>query len=162
MPDTASLGAQTLTLNGQGVRKATLFKVKVYVAGLYLVEPSRDAARILASHQPWRLNLAFLRDVGASQIGDAWEEGFENNAGQRFDVLADRIATLGSWMDAMKKGKTLAFTYRLSAGVEVMVGETTKGSIEGADFASALLSIFLGPKPPNRELKAGLLGGGCT
>ena len=34
---------QPLVLNGMGVRKATLFKVKVYVAGLYLPESSSDA-----------------------------------------------------------------------------------------------------------------------
>ena len=162
MFDTASLGAHTLTLNGQGLRKATLFKVKVYVAGLYLAEPSGDAARILGSDQPWRLGLTFLRDVGASQIREAWEQGFENNAGRESDVLGERIATLGGWMEDMEKGATLTFSYRPSAGVEVMVGETTKGSLTGADFAAALLSIFLGPMPPNRELKAGLLGGGCT
>ena len=61
----------------------------------------------------------------------------------------------------MEKGGTLAFSYRPSAGVEVMVRETTEGSIDGADFATVLLSIFLASKPSNRELKAGLFGGGC-
>jgi hypothetical protein len=33
--------------------------------------------------------------------------------------------------------------------------------IQGPDFAMALLSVWLGPKPPNADLKAGLLGGKC-
>ena len=34
-----------------------------------------------------------------------------------------------------------------------------KGPIPGEDFARALFGIWLGPKPPNPDLKSGLLGG---
>jgi hypothetical protein len=33
--------------------------------------------------------------------------------------------------------------------------------IKGDDFATAFLSIWLGPHPPNADLKSGLLGGAC-
>jgi Chalcone isomerase-like len=33
--------------------------------------------------------------------------------------------------------------------------------VEGDDFARAFLAIWLGAKPPNPSLKAGLLGGAC-
>jgi len=36
LPDTMQLDGSELVLNGMGTRKATMFKVKVYVMGLYL------------------------------------------------------------------------------------------------------------------------------
>ena len=42
MPDTLSVGGKTLKLNGLGLRKKAI--VKVYVGGLYLETPSKDAA----------------------------------------------------------------------------------------------------------------------
>ena len=38
---------------------------------------------------------------------------------------------------------------------------TVKGTIKGDDFAKAFLFIWLGPEPPNPEIKSGLLGGAC-
>jgi hypothetical protein len=34
-------------------------------------------------------------------------------------------------------------------------------AIEGADFATTLLSIWIGREPPNEDIKSGLLGGKC-
>ena len=42
LPDTLSAGDKTLRLNGMGLRKKAMFKV--YVGGLYLESPSKDAA----------------------------------------------------------------------------------------------------------------------
>jgi len=35
-----------------------------------------------------------------------------------------------------------------------------KGTIEGDDFATALLRVWLGAKPPTEDLKEGMLGAG--
>ena len=47
LPDTLKAGEKTLKLNGLGLRKKAVFKV--YVGGLYLESPSKDASAILAS-----------------------------------------------------------------------------------------------------------------
>ena len=49
MPDTLKSGEMTLKLNGLGLRKKAM--IKVYVAGLYLELPSKDAQAILAADQ---------------------------------------------------------------------------------------------------------------
>jgi hypothetical protein len=43
----------------------------------------------------------------------------------------------------------------------VCVNGAVKGTIAGDDFARALFAIWLGARPPNAELKTGLLGGPC-
>jgi hypothetical protein len=161
VPDSVKAGGVDLVLNGLGIRKATFLNVKVYVAGLYLPQKSGDAGKIIGASQPWQLVLRFVRDVDASDIRDAWEEGFEKNAGDKLATLQPRIKTLNARMVDFKEGQYLSFTDDPAKGVAVDVNGASGAAIEGADFAAALLSIWLGREPPNEDLKSGLLGGKC-
>ena len=147
-------------LNGLGLRKATFLNVKVYVAGLYLPQKSADAAQILGTGQDWRLVLRFVRDVDASDMREAFQEGFEKAAAD-LAPLRGRIDAFTGMLVDFKEGQAVSFTNDPANGVEVVVDGTTKGTVDGADFAAALLAIWLGPEPPNKGLKSGLLGGAC-
>ena len=160
-PSQTQFDAGTLQLNGLGLRQATVFRVNVYVAALYVATPSADPTVILASNTPKRLILHFVRDVGAGNIRDSWEDGFAKTAKAQLPALKARIETLNSWMPDIRSGQQMVFDFRPGTGVQVTVKGSAKGTIEGDDFARALLSIWLGADPPNRELKAGLLGGAC-
>lgn len=160
-PDTIRAGDADLSLNGLGLRKATMLRVKVYVAGLYLPEKSADAGQILGADRHWRLVLRFVRDVDASDIRDAFEEGFENAAGHKLDALRPRIDSLNAQIVNFKEGQYLSYDYDPAKGTVLDVNGKTGGAIEGADFANALLAIWIGAEPPNEDLKSGLLGGAC-
>jgi len=160
-PEHVQASGSELTLNGLGVRKATLFKVNVYVAALYVAKPSSDANAIVVSSAPEQLTLHFVRNVGVDDLTKAWNEGFARNSGDQLPALKDRIAKLNGWMTDMKTGQRLTFVRRPGTGIEVNVNGTVKGAIAGDDFAQALFLIWLGATPPNPELKSGLLGGGC-
>jgi hypothetical protein len=161
-PDQVQVDGTNLTLNGLGLRLATMLKVKVYVAALYVAKTSNDANAILGASTPSELVLHFVRDVGASDMRKAWEEGFEKTAKDQMPALKDRIATLSGWMADMKTGQKMTFIFKPGAGVQVDVNGSGKGTIKGDDFAKAFLAIWLGPEPPNPEIKAGLLGGACS
>jgi len=161
VPDSVKAGGTDLVLNGLGIRKATFLNVEVYVAGLYLPQKSGDAGKIIGSNKPWQLVLRFVRDVDASDIRDAWEEGFEKNAGDKLATLQPRIKTLNARMVDFKEGQYLSFTNDPAKGAAVDVNGASGAVIEGEDFANALLSIWLGREPPNEDLKSGLLGGKC-
>jgi hypothetical protein len=161
-PDNAKAPGTDLVLNGLGIRKATILAVKVYVAGLYLPQKSGDAGTIIGTKQPWQLVLRFVHDVDASDMREAFEEGFEKNAGDKLAALHARIETLNAQLiDDFKEGQYLSFTNDAAKGVTVDVNGAAGTAIEGADFASTLLSIWLGHEPPNGDLKSGLLGGQC-
>jgi Chalcone isomerase-like len=161
VPDSVKAGGADLVLNGLGIRKATFLEVKVYVAGLYLPQKSGDSGKIIGTNQPWQLVLHFVRDVDASDIRDAFGEGFTKNAGDKLAALQPRIKVLNARMVDFKEGHYLSFANDAAKGVAVDVNGAGGGAIEGADFAAALLSVWLGPEPPNEDLKAGLLGGKC-
>ncbi|MGH7123758.1 MAG: chalcone isomerase family protein, partial [Stellaceae bacterium] len=60
-PDSVKVGNADLVLNGLGIRKATLLRVKVYVAALYLPQKSGDASAIVSANGRWQLVLHFVR-----------------------------------------------------------------------------------------------------
>lgn len=160
-PEQVSIGNETLTLNGLGLRQATLLKVDVYVAALYVAKTSGDANAILKSTTPKEIILHFVRDVHRSDLVKAWNEGFENNAGDQLPILAERIAAFGEMMVGMEAGQQMRLVHAPGTGIHVNVKGTDKGTVAGDDFAQALFSIWLGSRPPNADLKAGLLGGEC-
>lgn len=156
MPGQLALYGKSLSLNGMGVRTKVIFKV--YVAGLYLERTSSDGLEIAASEQVKRMELVFLRSVDGATVAGAISEGFENNAGAALPALKARIENFGKLIPNVKKGDRLVFIYRPGAGLEVLAAGKTAGLIEGKDFADALFKVWLGDKPADKALRAGLLG----
>lgn len=159
--DSVDVDGRALVLNGLGLRLATLLEVKVYVAALYVAAPSRDASRVLAAGAPKRLELHFLRDVDADDLKAAWDEGFARNASAQLPALRAQVAQLKGWMSNLRAGQRLVLTQRADGAIAVEVDGKLAGSLEGEGLAAALFSLWLGPRPPNPELRAGLLGGRC-
>jgi len=160
-PDQIQGDGGALMLNGLGLRQATVFKVNVYVAALYVTKLSTDANAILGAPGPYELLLHFVRNVDAGDIDKGWVEGFERNAHAQLPALQERISMLTEWMTDIKSGQRLQFSFKPGAGLQVTVNGAIKGKISGDDFGRAFLSIWLGV-PPNPEVKAGMLGGSCN
>jgi len=155
LPDTLAAGEKTLKLNGLGLRKKAVFKV--YVGGLYLESPSKDASAILAADQAKAIRMHFLRDLTKAQLVEAFQEGFDANVkdGASQKAAFDRMLAL---VPDVKEGSTLTFTYLPGKGTTLSAGSKELGVFEGKGFADAVFAIWLGPKPPTEDLKKGLLG----
>jgi hypothetical protein len=155
MPDALKAGEKTLKLNGLGLRKKAVFKV--YVGGLYLESPSKDAGAILASDQAKAIRMHFLRDLTKAQLVEAFQEGFEANAKDKPAQKAafDKMLAL---VPDVKEGTTMTFVYLPGKGTTLAAGSKELGVFEGKGFADAVFAIWLGPKPPSEDLKAGMLG----
>jgi chalcone isomerase-like protein len=156
LPDTVSAGDKTLKLNGVGLRKKAMFKI--YVGGLYLESPSKDAGGILAADQAKAIRMHFLRGLTKAQLVEAFQEGFEANAKDKAGQKAafDKMLAL---VPDVKESETLTFTYLPGKGTTLRVGDKDLGAFEGKGFADAVFSIWLGAKPPSEDLKKGMLGG---
>lgn len=158
LPDAVKVGGRSLVLNGLGIREATIFKVDVYVGGLYLPKRSKDAEAIIGLEAPKQIIMHFVRDVEAEKIAQTFQSGFEQNAGKRFAKMKDRFQMLEAASVDMKVGDRLVLTYEPGKGSTISANGKTAGPIPGADFARVLFTIFIGPNPPNQGLKDGLLG----
>src|SRR5512132_1323264 len=104
LADTLTAGEKTLNLNGLGLRKKAMFKV--YVGGLYLESPSKDAGAILASDHAKAIRMHFLRDLTKAQLVEAFQEGFEANVKDRAAQKAafDKMLAL---VPDVKEGTTM-------------------------------------------------------
>lgn len=157
VPGTVDAGGQALVLNGAALRKKSI--VKVYVAGLYLPAKSQDAAAILASDGPRELRMQFVRDVGKDKMCEAWDESLKNNSPGADAQLQGQFKELCGWMQDLKKGDVMTFTYVPATGTTVAIAGQTKGTIAGKPFADALFKSWIGPKPgPGEGFKKNLLG----
>lgn len=161
MADTASVGGQALVLNGLGLR--TRFGFRVYVAGLYLASKSSDAVTVLAVPGAKRVVFALKRNVGADTFAKALAEGVENNTpAEQMPALKERLARLEALIlsiKEVKEGDLVQFDFVPGTGTTVTHGGKLMGdAIAGDDFYRAVLSVFLGSKPVQDNLKAGLLG----
>lgn len=157
VPDTASVEGKTLKLNGAGLRKKVVFKV--YVGGLYLETPSKDAANVISSDQIKRMQLSVLRSLSTKQVTEAIEEGFEKNSKAQMGALKARLDRLGTMIPNVEKGDLILLTYVPGKGLVVSAKGAEKGVIEGKDFADALFAVWLGANPVQEDLKTALLGG---
>jgi hypothetical protein len=154
LPDTITVGSQTLVLNGLGLR--TKLFVKVYVGGLYLEKKSGDAAAIVQADTTKRVVLQFVYgEVTRDQMVESFTEGFKNNAPSAQKAQVDQF--IGA-LETMKKGEQLVATYVPATGTTLSIRGKDKLTIPGLPFAQALFSVWLGPKPPTGDLKNGMLG----
>jgi hypothetical protein len=156
LPDTVQVAANKLVLNGLGLR--TKFVVKVYVAGLYLEQKSSDANAIIKADEPKRIVMQFLRDVSKKQVADGFEESFNNNSPDAKKTMKADIDRFLDALEPIKQGEQMVFTYVPGTGTTMSISGKDKVTIAGPAFAQVLFSVWLGPKPPNADLKKGLLG----
>ena len=156
MADQATVGGKNLVLNGLGLRTATIFNVKVYVSGLYLKRKNSEPKAIINTDEVKRVEMHFVHDVRASELRDGWSEAFDGNYPDVTSIKAE-IAKFNASMRDVKEGDSIALDFHGTA-VDVLVNGKKTDSVGGPAFQRAALSIWLGPKPPSAELKAGVLG----
>ncbi len=157
MPDTLTVEGHELVLNGMALRKKVVFKV--YVDGLYLPAKEKNAESILQNDTVRHNTMHFLRSVGKKNLIEAWNDGLKANLPLAGPELKKQFEQLNGWMEDLEKGDVMSFSYFPGAGTHVTVKDQLKGVIEGKEFADALFSCWIGPKPgPGQDFKNALLG----
>lgn len=158
MPESILIDDKQLQLNGIGLREATILKINVYVAGLYLEQPSSDAHEIVASESVKQVRLGLLRDIPRADLTEQLGSSFRRAAGSDYERLKPSFELMAKWIPELHQGDTFSVTYRPELGLEISHGTRRLGSIAGADFARVIFAIWLGDAPPNPGLKSGMLG----
>ncbi len=159
--DTTTVAGQTLQLNGAGVRVKVI--VDVYAAGLYVGKRDTSAQALLAQPGAKSMQVVLLRDLTGEDFADAMVKGFQRNNSvadvahfqTRVDELRKTMISFGS----VKKGTVIQLNLVPGAGIRALVDGVQKGpDVQDEDLYAALLRIWLGAKPVDDGLKAGLLG----
>lgn len=157
LPDSEKVDGKNLTLNGLGTRLATIFNVKVYVAGLYVEKKTSKADEIIAADSPKKIVMEFLRDVSKEKMTKSWEEGFEKNCKDKCATHQVHLQKFLGLLKDIKEKDRLSLVF-LADRLEFKQNETKPEIIANAEFSEIILSVFIGANPPNTELRDGLLG----
>ena len=158
LADSYTIKDRHLALNGAGIR-SKLF-VKVYVGAIYLAENSRDSNEILAAPGPKSMQMTMLyKEVEAQKITRGWTDGFRANlTDEEFSRLDDRLRQFNGLFPALRQGDTVHMDYSPQTGTRLSINQNPLGIIEGEDFMTALLKVWIGEHPADKDLKRGLLG----
>lgn len=156
LPDALTAGKNQLILNGAGLRKKLI--IKVYAGGLYLMQKSSDARKIISADEAMAIRMHFIYDgVSSDKLTAAWNEGFANTG--KIDSIKNEIQAFNSFFsEEAKKGDIYDIVYVPEQGLSVYVKGKLKGTIKGLEFKKAVFGIWLGDKPADKSLKEGMLG----
>lgn len=159
MPETLRIGDTELVFNGAGERRRWM--MSLYVAGLYLEQPSSDAQAILAGEQARGVLLHITSGmITRERMTDSIEEGFEAATGGDTAPIQGHVDALLAAFDAeVEEGDRVELLYHPEEGVIVRHNDREVGQVEGdPSFREALFAIWLGEDAPSKKLKNAMLG----
>ena len=152
---TYNADGKNLRLTGVGLLRYWGFKA--YTGALYLEEgASPDAA---LSDTAKRIELEYFRAIKGEDFGPATDKSIAKNVdAQTFERLRPQIDHHNSLYRDVQPGDRYSLTYIPGRGTELALNDEPIGVIEGAEFAQAVFSIWLGSKPINDSFKKQILG----
>lgn len=155
------LGGTALRLNGTGVRAVAWFKG--YVVGLYLPAKASTPEAVVAMAGPKRLQIRMLHTVPAEEFVKALNKGVARNSTEQemaglkapLEQFARQVGALGQ----VRAGDVVDLDHEPGLGMAMRVNGTLRGDrVPGDDLFAAVLRSFVGDRPYDPKLKAGLLG----
>jgi len=157
----AEVAGTALRLNGTGVRAVAWFKG--YAAGLYLPSAASTPEQAVEMPGPKRIQIRMLKDVPAEEFVKALNKGVARNVTpQELTALQDGLAQFARQVGALgqvKTGDVVNLDHEPGRGLLMRVNGTLRGDpIAGDDLFAAVLRSFVGQRPFDEKLKAGLLG----
>lgn len=164
--DTLQLEGTSLQLNGAGKRQVAIYPL--YLAALYLPHKTTTPDAVYAQPGPKRLEMRIViplvKDVSTQEFVKAVDKGVQRNCTEAEKAaVAERVRQFNAAIaevGRVKKGDLLRIDYLPAQGGTVLTvnGKVWGKPIEGQDFYTAFLKVFLGEKVTDNRLRAGLLG----
>jgi len=145
-----------LELKGVGLLRY-LGMFKVYAGAFYLEEgASLDEA---LANRAKRIEVQYLRSIKGEEFGPATVEMMKKNVDEAtIEKLRQQIEYHNSLYEDVEPGDRYALTYIPGKGTELALNGEPKGVVEGADFATALFSIWIGQEPIDESFKRQIMG----
>jgi hypothetical protein len=162
LEDSVQVDGQRLQLNGIGLRTRYFFKV--YVAGLYLPRKASTAQSAIASAGAKRIVLVMRREATAEQFCASVEAGLRaNNAEVELARVRRQTEALYAMIRVAARARSdmkIVLDYAPSAAATTLYidGRRLGPAMAGEEFFRALLRIWLGERPVQKDLKELLLG----
>lgn len=153
--DTYFLGEKRLALRGGGLKRYLGFKT--WISCLYL-EEHLDSSNAL-SDVPKKIEIEYLLRIPSEEIARATYVGIKNNiTKEEYLRIQDKINLANSLWPDVKRGDRYEVIYSPEQGTFFVFNGKLQRVIDGADFARAFFSIWIGNNPIDRRLRKQMLG----
>jgi Chalcone isomerase-like len=157
LPDTTTVGTTTLVLNGIGLRTYSFLAIHIYVAGLYLQQPSHDANVILLSPGVKLLQLHFVHNVNANSMRRAWRTGLVRNCIAPCKLSPAVLSHFLAALQSVSAGEDVTLVFKHD-GLDAYYNGISVGHISDTQFTQLMLAVFIGQNVTDPRLKRELLG----
>ena len=161
IPNTLTVGGQSLALNGSGTRYKAAFQV--YEVGLYAGAPVRSVDDLATLAGPKLMRLVARRDLPTNELGRMLIQGLtESNPREELMRQLTGLAQVGGMFGSRQQivaGESFGFQFVPGVGTILLINDRTVGEpVRDPAFDTLLMRIWLGHKPVDGELKARLPG----
>lgn len=158
-PATVEVDGIELRQNGVGLCEWGVFGINLYKAALWVEVPASDPDRLLEANPAKQLELLFCRKLSEKQMRKAYKSSFKANAtDEEKEKYAAEIEQFLAALGAVKKNERLTMSHAPGQGIVLTTGEETTGPLGDDGFATLLFRLYLGEKPPTKQLRRQLLG----
>ena len=159
--DAIDLRGSRLVLNGAGTRHVAV--LKYYTAGLYMTRKAGTPEEALALPGAKRISVVSLREIDSGDLGKRFTRGVEDNLDRAaFSKLIPGLMRMSQIFSDTKKlspGDTFTIDWVPGTGTIISVKGVPQGEpFKEPEFFNALLRIWLGNSPADRQLKDAMLG----
>jgi hypothetical protein len=157
--ETLNVEGTALVLNGAGVR--TRFFLDVYVGGLYLEEPSAEAAAIIDADELMAIRLHVTsRLVSNERMRSSIALGFEKSTGGNTAPLRAEIDALSDvFRDDVAIADVFDLVYVPGKGLDLYKNGAHRTTVVcGMRFKRALFGIWLSERAVQASLRREMLG----
>lgn len=159
LPEHLQWQQQTLQLNGAGIR-SKLF-MDVYVASLYVAQPSAESSSIIAADDLMMIRLHITSSmITGKRMADSTRDGFVRATGGNLaPIETDVNELIRAFGDDVKEGDVFDLVYEPKTGVTVYHNGSAKSNVPGLAFKQALFGIWLSDNAVQKSLRKALLNG---
>lgn len=154
--DSVTVGDTRLSVRGTGLFRY-LGILKAYVGALYVEEGTPTNA--VLEDKAKRLELEYFHAIKGEDFGPATNKVIVKNTDmETIERLRPQIDYHNSLYVDVQPGDRYSLTYIPGKGTVLALNDKPIGTIEGADFASAIYAMWLGQDPMNKSFRKQLLG----
>lgn len=150
IPQTKTCGNKVLSLQGAGLRTATIFGIKIYVLAIYA-----ETAKI-NKRRPLCFDITYLRDFDETEVDKAWAFQIKESAGIDYPGRIKDIKLLQEMFGRIEGMRTQRLEL-LNGTTRVYENDELKGEIAGENFQRSFISVWAGKNPPTKDLQSDLL-----
>lgn len=153
-PSSYDFENRTLEIMGTSLLKYKRI-FKLYTGALYL-DPAESGN---LDSRTKRFEVVYLRKLKGIDLVNAGAENLTKKFGrEKLALLEDRLSRMNIWWEReFNHGDRAAISYIPGKGTSLEINGELQGWVEGADFAQAYFSIWLGPNEVDPEFRQDLL-----